>query len=145
MENDKVVRAVLIDFQKAFDQVSHEGLVFKLTKKGVKGKALNWIADYLHDRTIQAMIDGVTSAPRGISKGVPQGSILGPSLFLIYIDDLPIGIESAIRLFADDTLRFSHDSDLVLASQRLARDLIRVIEWAKNASRTVEVNIQKPE
>ncbi|CAF4409801.1 unnamed protein product, partial [Didymodactylos carnosus] len=99
---NKFVRAALLDFKKAFDNVNHECLLLKLYKKGVRGKALKWIEDYLKDRTIQTMLDGKMSQKRLVTKGVPQGSILGPLLFLVYIDDLPNNIESTVRLFADD-------------------------------------------
>ncbi|CAF1439203.1 unnamed protein product, partial [Didymodactylos carnosus] len=76
LEDHHYVRAVLLDFQKAFDNVSHRGLLLKLEKKGIRGKALKWLESYLTGRMIQTILEGVISSPLKIDKGVPQGSVL---------------------------------------------------------------------
>ncbi|CAF1130509.1 unnamed protein product [Didymodactylos carnosus] len=130
LEDHRYVRAVLLDFQKTFDNVSHRGLLFKLERKGIQGRALKWFESYLTGRTVQTILEGVTSSPMKIDKGVPQGSVLGPLLFLLYIDDLPLKIESIIKLYADDALLVCHHKDPLVATGILNKDLERVYSWS---------------
>ena len=88
---------------KAFDKVWHEGLIFKLKQNGINGNPLKLLENYLSDRTQRVLINGTESSWGKIKSGVPQGSVLGPLLFLIYINDLEKGIHSSIKFFADDT------------------------------------------
>ena len=100
----KQVDIVLLDFSKAFDKVSHSKLLFKLSQHGVKGDTctLNWIRAFLVGRTQAVVLEGESSSEVPVTSGVPQGSVLGPLLFLFYINDLPQNIQSQVRLFADD-------------------------------------------
>lgn len=93
-----------LDFSKAFDSVSHSLLVHKLHHAGIKGPLLQWFASYLHDRKQRVVIDGKSSEWLSVSSGVPQGSILGPALFVLFINDMPnvISNSSTLALFADD-------------------------------------------
>ncbi|CAF4444996.1 unnamed protein product [Didymodactylos carnosus] len=101
--NDKhPVLAAFVDFCKAFDKVSHEGLLLKLVSKGIRGSLLGWFRSYLDERNIVTMVEGFTSSSARIGCGVPQGSVLGPLLFLMFIDDLPQSMVCTCRLFADD-------------------------------------------
>ena len=97
------VRAVFLDISKAFDRVWHEGLIFKLKQNGIGGDALNIIKSFLADRVQRVVLDGQTSDWVPIEAGVPQGSILGPLLFLVYINDLVEVVDSEINIFDDDT------------------------------------------
>lgn len=92
---------------KAFDKVWHEGLIFKLVQNGIEGKLLNLFRNYLSDRKQRVVLNGMESKWSDIKAGVPQGSVLGPLLFLIYINDLEEGIQSNVKFFADDTSLFS--------------------------------------
>ena len=103
LDEGKEVRAVFCDISKAFDRVCHRGLLFKLESIGVSDSLLLWFKSYLADRKQRVVLPGAVSAWKSIKAGVPQGSILGPLLFLICINDIVVDIHSSIRLFADDT------------------------------------------
>ena len=103
LDEGKEIRAVFCDISKAFDRVWHKGLLYKLRTAGISGNLLFWFQDYLTNRKQRVVISGQCSDLIDIKAGVPQGSILGPLLFLIYINDIIQDIQSNIRLFADDT------------------------------------------
>ena len=115
------VDAVLLDFSKAFDKVSHSKLLLKLEHYGVRGSTLAWIRDFLHNRSQRVVVHGQSSASASVTSGVPQGTVLGPLLFNVYINDLPSCVESTPRLFADDCLLYrviNTTEDLSSATER---------------------------
>ena len=124
------VRAVFLDISKAFDKVWHDGIIFKLQQNGVSGKLLMLFKNYLLDRKQRIIINGESSEYFPIESGVPQGSVLGPLLFLIYINDLETDIKSNIRFFADDTMLFSIVFDPVTSAISLNNDLSSIQKWA---------------
>ena len=97
------VDAVYLDFQKAFDTVSHKRLLNKLKCYGICGKIFNWIEDFLSNRSQYVSVNGKESHSIPVTSGVPQGSVLGPILFIYFINDLPDVVDCSIRIFADDT------------------------------------------
>ena len=124
------VRSIYLDMSKAFDKVWHEGLTFKLQQNGIEGNLLDLLQNYLNNRKQRVVINGFESNLGDIKAGVPQGSVLGPLLFLIYINDLEDGIKSSIKFFADDTSLFSVVRDPQITAEELNHDLSLINQWA---------------
>ena len=121
------VRSVFLDVSKAFDKVWHEGLLYKLRSMGISGEFYNLLGNYLSGRFQRAILNGQTSSWRPVLAGVPQGSILGPLLFLVYINDLPNELKSSAKLFADDTSLFTIVKDKNESAKILNNDLIQIL------------------
>ena len=112
------VRAVFLDICKAFDKVWHDGLIFKLKQNGVSGSLLMVLQNYLNNRKQRVVLNGSYSGFSAVESGVYQGCVLGPLLFLIYINDLERNIKSNIKFFADDTMPFSIVKDPTISESR---------------------------
>ena len=123
------VRAVFLDISKVFDKVWHEGLVFKLEQNGVSGSLLIHFQNYLNNRKQHVVLNGTFSEYSSIESGVPQGSILGTFLFLIYINDLGKNIKSNIKFFADDDILFSIVNDPDITANDINHDLVVINKW----------------
>ena len=123
-------RAVFLDLSKAFDRVWHEGLIYKLESSGIGGNLLSLIRNYLANRKQRVVLNGKSSQWASISAGVPQGSVLGPLFFLVYINDLVDNVDCDARMFADDTSLFSVVNDTSRTAEELNRDLEKVRLWA---------------
>ena len=128
MQKGKQTDLILLDFSKAFDKVSHEKLLHKLHFYGIRGNILSWIKSFLDNRSQTVVIEGKQSKTAPVSSGVPQGSVLGPILFLAYINDLPDNVTSQVRLFADDTVVYAAISRMD-DSLALQRDLDTLHLW----------------
>ena len=124
------VRAVFLDISKAFDKVWHDGLIFKLRQNGVSGKLLNFFQSYLSNRKQRVAVNGFYSEFADIESGVPQGSVLGPLLFFVYINDLEKDIKSNVKFFADDTMLYSIVKDPTQSASDLNHDLEKINQWA---------------
>ena len=121
---------ILLDLQKAFDKVPHRHLLKKLEASGVRGDAHEWLRTYLTCRTQRVVVDGRASQEVPVLSGVPQGTVLGPLMFLTYINDINRGISGTIKLFADDALLFHQirsDADCV----SLQNDLDTLTSWSR--------------
>ena len=121
---------VFLDLSKAFDTVNHSILCSKLYHYGIRGKAYDWIISYLTNRCQLVSFNGCNSSYKRIVRGVPHGSILGPLLFLIYINDLSEGLSTNAKLFADDTSLFSVIHDIQTSANDLNNDLKAINKWA---------------
>ena len=122
------VAAVFLDFYKAFDRVWHDGLLHKLGKCGLHPSALAWLQNYLSDRSLSVRVCNATSNPITITAGVPQGSHLGPILFVVFINDLPSSVSSRTRLYADDALEYEIGAPPSTIS--LQRSIDHTTQWA---------------
>ena len=121
---------VIVDFVKEFDKVSHWRLAVKLKNYGITGSTNKWIEDFLNQRTQRVVCNGRFSDWASVKSGVPQGSVIGPILFLIYINDLPEEVKSTVRLFADDTIMYMTMTSTNDAAS-LQRDLDNLASWEK--------------
>ena len=122
---------VFCDVSKAFDRVWHKGLIFKLKQYGISGSLLNCVTDYLNNRTQRVVIRSCVSSSLPINAGVPQGSVLGSLLFLIYINDIADSLLSLTRLFADDSSLFCSASSIQDLEGMINHDLKNLAAWAK--------------
>ncbi|CAM4545379.1 unnamed protein product [Caretta caretta] len=123
------VDIVYLNFQKAFDKVPHQRLLCKLSCHGITGKILSWIENWLKDREQRVGINGKFSEWRGVSSGVPQGSVLGPILFNLFINDLEKGVNSEVAKFADNT-KLLKIVKTKADCEELQKDLTKLSDWA---------------
>ena len=131
------VDVIYLDIAKAFDSVSHKKLLHKLQNVGITGLMLKWIAAFLSNRSQTVNINGSVSNPVSVTSGVPQGSVLGPLLFLIYINELPDVVKNCkIKLFADDSKIYFMGKKGELANL-LQDDLERVFEWCDSVQLSI--------
>ena len=135
------VRAAFLDISRAFDRVWHDGLIFKLKQNGIEGGVLSILSNFLAERKQRVIIDGKFSNWADIEAGVPQGSILGPLLFLVYINDLIDEVDSEIRIFADDTFIFRIVDQN--STENLNQDLEKITAWANAWKMTFNPSLTK--
>ena len=131
-EREGWVDCVYLDLKKAFDTVPHRRLLWKLKNYGgVQGKLLEWMEDYLTGRRMSTVVRGVESSWREVTSGVPQGSVLGPIMFVVYVNDMVEGIKSYINLFADDA-KIMRKVINIEDCRKLQEDLDRIYKWSQD-------------
>ena len=130
LDKHNSIDAIYLDFQKAFDTVPHKRLIYKLKSYGVAGNVLGWIENFLQDRKQRVVLNGSNSKWSPVTSGIPQGSVLGPVLFTIYINDLPDLVQNMAKLFADDTKLYAIVNDIE-EQTRLQEDIDKLLDWSQ--------------
>lgn len=143
LDNNDITCTVFLDLAKAFDSVDHEILLKKLEKYGIRGLPLKLLESYLINRKHLTKYDGIESDLKIINIGVPQGSILGPLLFLLFINDLPSITNFNVKLFADDTFLSIHDKDIKLLQKNANIEMKKVSKWFMANKLTLNVSKSK--
>ena len=131
LDNNTPIDVIYFDFKKAFDTVPHKRLLHKLKSYGIGGNVLNWIREFLTGRTQRVVVNNNTSTWAEVCSGVPQGSVLGPILFVLHINDLPDKVSSFIKLFAEDTKIYRpilNSSDIA----NIQKDIDEMVQWSKD-------------
>ena len=141
LEANQNADVIYLDLSKAFDKVNHSILLHKIKQIGIDGKVCSWIQSFLSNRTQQVIIDGANSSPADVLSGVPQGTVLGPVLFIIYMNDLSNVVKhSLLKCFADDSKLIKSIKNLE-DREKLIEDLEAVLQWTKDNS--MEFNADK--
>ncbi|PFX24050.1 Nephrocystin-4 [Stylophora pistillata] len=130
LDKNKTSDVVFLDFEKAFDSVPHKHLISKLGRYGINGQILEWLGDFLQDRFQRVVLEGESSDWSMVYSGVPQGSIVGPMLFLLYVNDIPENLSCSSEMFADDTLLFNSDHPSSV-HQPVCESLSQIVDWCK--------------
>ena len=137
LDDKNPVDVIYLDFRKAFDTVPHERLLVKLEAYGITGNIARWIRDFLFNRQQIVRVSEELSETIEVKSGIPQGSILGPILFTIFINDLPDGVHSICKIFADDTKIYNSQNK----SKDIQQDLVRMQEWTEKWN--IHFNVDK--
>ena len=130
VDDGSPVDVIYLDFQKAFDKVPHQRLISKLKSHGMGNSIINWIEQWLKDRRQRVVVDGEVSSWKSVLSGVPQGSVLGPILFLVYINDLEEGVTGKILKFEDDTKLFRKVKEIG-DNFFLQDDIDKLVKWSE--------------
>ena len=140
LDNENSVDIFFFDLAKAFDTVPHERLIEKMVESIGDGYIIRWVADYLNERKQRVVIRGAKSNWLEVSSGVPQGSVIGPLLFLIYVNDMPSGINSTLNMFADDT-KMTSVVNSEFEKRGIDKDLKILEEWT--IQNDMKFNVEK--
>ena len=144
LDKDEIVGITFIDLRKAFDSIDHVLLLAKLRTYGFDDVSISWFTNYLSNRQQRVVLDDVYSDWAAVHRGVPQGSVLGPLLFIIYMNDLPSVIcHSHLHQFADNIAMYTSSADPVLVQDHLNFDLASLSEWVTSNGFTVKVALNQ--
>ena len=137
LDNKTQIYAILLNFAKAFDKVPHKRILSKLTSYGITGNTHNWITSFLSNRKQRVSVNGAMSDITDVTSGVPKGLVLGPVLFLLYINDINENVQSSIRLFADDSIIYCKvnsnidnqilQTDLINSTREMVRQMANAV------------------
>ena len=131
------MRMVFLDLSKAFDKVWHKGLLYKLKALRIRDPLLSWFKSYLSGRKQRVVINGQSSVWNEILAGVPKGSVLGPLLFLVYINDIPENLQTDCFLYADDTSLLEIVENPIYSAAALNNDLEQIHGWTRTRQKTL--------
>ena len=137
LDEGKNIDIIYLDFKKAFDSIPHERLLLKMKGYGITGKILNWVRDFLSNRKQKVRVGDEYSKESNVTSGIPQGSILGPVLFTIFINDLPDDVNTSCKVFADDTKIYDDTSNHI----KIQEDLYSMQKWTEKWN--LYFNVQK--
>ena len=143
LDNNSITCTIFLDLAKAFDSVDHEILLRKLEKYGIRGVALKLMTSYLENRQHKTKCNEVESVLKILGIGVPQGSVLGPLLFLLFINDLPNVSKFMVKLFADDTLLAMSGNDIRTLEKNANIEMKKISKWFSNNKLTLNVDKSK--
>jgi hypothetical protein len=129
LDNGGQINSIYMDFMKAFDKVPHKRLVKKLYRYGISEQVIGWIEEFLKDRAQKVTVNGSESARQSVTSGIPQGSVLGPTLFVLYINDMPECVHASTYLFADDTKIYKQTRN-ISDVESLQKDLDSLQKWS---------------
>ena len=133
LNDSKQIDSILLHFSKAFDKVSHRKLCLQLQHYGIRGKFVKWVEDFLYNWAQKVVVSSEESLSVSVTSGRPQGTVLGPLLFLIYINDFSNSVSSSISLFADDSYVYRRIRN-TLDCKQLQKDLDNLVKWEKEGS-----------
>ncbi|MES9884550.1 MAG: reverse transcriptase family protein [Sedimenticola sp.] len=130
LDSKNNVDVIFLDFQKAFDSVPHQRLFKKMEGYGIRGKVLKWVMDLLTNRKQRVVLNGESSEWSSVTSGIPQGSVIGPTLFLIFINDMPEVVNNIVKMFADDAKIYAR-VNTVQEAANLQNDINNLQKWSE--------------
>ena len=144
-DNQKLITsAIFIDYKKAFDSISHTVLIEKLKRFLMSNSVIDWPKDYLTGRRQRTMVSGNISSWKNVTYGVPQGSTLGPLLFLLFVDDVTnLDLQSKCVLYADDIVLYCANADVNSNLTMLSNDMSKIFDWSNQSRLTINFSKTK--
>ena len=139
MNEGKATGAIFLDLKKAFDTINHALLIKKLEKDGISGNSLKWFISYLNERSQTVNVSSSLSDFKNIDIGIPQGTILGPLLFIIFVNSLPDCVNCKTIMYADDTTLMCSSNDASVLQSQLNDNLSKIASWFNENHLTLNI------